>query len=394
MDRMQGVVPALVTVLMLAMSAPAAVTPQQIQALRAPDGGIQPQAVIGDGGRIHLIYYKGEHRGGDVYYVHSDDAGKTFSDPLRVNSRPVTAVAMGGVRGAHIALGRNGRVHIAWMGARGGEGGQHGHGHGDVEMWYTRLDGNGRSFEPQRNLLTVSGALDGGGSVAADEQGNVYVAWHGLPKNQSVRDEASRQVWLAVSKDGGASFNREMPVTPAGEGVCACCGMRAFATADGTLLMLHRSATDLVNRDMMLTWGRAGQPLRHLKVDPWQVNRCPMSTAVIRPAPGGAAIAWETDGRVFAGLLDTQTGKLSAPIEPPGTSRERKHPSVAVSADGTIALAWTEGMAWNRGGKVAWQVFDAAGKAIEGAAGSVPGVPAFSLVSIVPKPQGGFVLIY
>ena len=41
------------------------------------------------------------------------------------------------------------------------------------------LSDEGSAFEPQRNVMQFAEGLDGGGSVAADVQGNVYVAWHG-----------------------------------------------------------------------------------------------------------------------------------------------------------------------------------------------------------------------
>src|SRR5947209_16049514 len=39
----------------------------------------------------------------------SEDAGRTFSTPLQVNSRAGSAIAVGNIRGAHLALGKNGR---------------------------------------------------------------------------------------------------------------------------------------------------------------------------------------------------------------------------------------------------------------------------------------------
>src|SRR5207253_4479287 len=43
--------------------------------------------------------------------------GETFSEPLRVNRHPGSAIAIGNIRGAHLAVGKNGRVHVAWMGS-------------------------------------------------------------------------------------------------------------------------------------------------------------------------------------------------------------------------------------------------------------------------------------
>jgi hypothetical protein len=40
-------------------------------------------------------------------------------------------------------------------------------------MLYTRLNDSGQAFEPQRNVLLFAEGLDGGGSVAANNLGNV-----------------------------------------------------------------------------------------------------------------------------------------------------------------------------------------------------------------------------
>ena len=53
---------------------------------------------------------------GDVFYVHSGD-GVRFSKPMRVNRHPKSAIAMGNIRGAQLAVGKGGRVHVAWMGS-------------------------------------------------------------------------------------------------------------------------------------------------------------------------------------------------------------------------------------------------------------------------------------
>src|SRR6266545_2936373 len=85
--------------------------------LRVPNHGIQPQVAVDGKGVVHLIYFKGDPGAGDVFYARSDD-GTHFKHPLRVNSQPGSAVATGNIRGAHLALGKNGRVHVAWNGSK------------------------------------------------------------------------------------------------------------------------------------------------------------------------------------------------------------------------------------------------------------------------------------
>src|SRR4051812_46176732 len=87
----------------------------KVTLLRVPNGGIQPQTMVDEKGVVHLIYLAGEPRSCDVFYVRSHD-GENFSQPLRVNSESASAIAIGNIRGAHLALGASGRVHVAWMG--------------------------------------------------------------------------------------------------------------------------------------------------------------------------------------------------------------------------------------------------------------------------------------
>src|SRR6478735_5529736 len=167
-----------------------------VHILRTPDGGVQPDAVLDAQGVLHVVYLKGDPAASDVYYVRRPAGESRFSTPLRVNSQPGSAVAAGSIRGAQLSLGRNGRPHVAWNGSgriqpKSPDG---------VPMLYTRLNDAGDGFEPQRNLMTSTAALDGGGSVAADARGNVYVIWHAAAKG-APQDESHRAVFMAWSKD-------------------------------------------------------------------------------------------------------------------------------------------------------------------------------------------------
>jgi hypothetical protein len=227
--------------------------------LRTPAGGIQPQAVGDPEGAIHLIYFKGEAAAGDLFYVRQPVGRGRFSDPIRVNSQPGSAIAVGTVRGGQLALGRGGRVHVAWNGS--GK---------NMPMLYARLNDAGTAFEPQRNLIGDTSVLDGGGTVAADRAGNVYVAWHAV--KGSARGEGQRRVWVARSADDGKSFSREAPAWAEQTGVCPCCSMRAFADRSGSVYLLYRSASAGVNRHIyLLASADRGQSFRGTLVHKWKV---------------------------------------------------------------------------------------------------------------------------
>jgi len=120
---------------------------------------------------LHLIYFKGNPEAGDILYVRKEAGSHHFSEPIRVNSQPVSAIAIGSVRSAQIAAGKGSSVHVAWMGSRMA---QPRGPDGAAPMLYARLNDAGTALEPQRTVAQFAGGLDGGSSVAADNFGNVY----------------------------------------------------------------------------------------------------------------------------------------------------------------------------------------------------------------------------
>jgi hypothetical protein len=360
----------------------------KVTVLRVPQGGIQPQVVADAAGTIHLIYFRGDPRQGDLFYARSRD-GATFSEPIPINSQPGSAIAIGNIRGAHLAVGKNGRVHVAWMGAD--KAGPRAPG-GASPMLYTRLNDAGTAFEPQRNLIHSAVGLDGGASLGADSDGNVYVAWHAPPPG--VQGEENRRVWLTRSTDDGRTFAPEAAASPAGTGACGCCGMRAFCDRAGNVYVLYRAATEKVDRDSYLLVSRdRGVSFQAENLSRWKINACPMSSYTL--AEGGRTVlaGWETDGQVSFVRLDPASGRHGDPVSAPGPGRGRKHPVVVVNGQSESILAWTEGMGWNRGGSLAWQVFDKDGRPTT-VKGTAPGVPVWSLVAVYSRPDGGFVVLY
>src|SRR5437899_7599972 len=88
----------------------------QVRLLRPPDDGIQPQAAVDSKGVVHLIYFKGDPKGGDIFYVRRAPGQEQFSKAIPVNTHPHTAMALGTIRGAQLAVGKNARIHVAWDG--------------------------------------------------------------------------------------------------------------------------------------------------------------------------------------------------------------------------------------------------------------------------------------
>jgi hypothetical protein len=356
----------------------------RVEIAAVPGGGIQPQAAVDSAGTIHLLYFKGEAAGGDLFYVRRGAGESAFSQPMRVTSEPGSAIATGSVRGGQLALGRNGWIHVAWNGShpveRGGE--------PQTPMWYSRLRPGATAFEPQRAIGRHTRHLDGGGSVAADGSGGVFIAWHAAGAQDG---EPHRRIYVAASVDDGAQFREEQAFGD-DEGACGCCGIETIADSRGRLHLLYRAAGANIHRDAMwLTVGPNGASAP-VRLQPWELAACPMTTFALANAPGGIAAAWETEQQIFTARLDPARQTVSAVTPMPGTGL-RKHPAIAMNSAGDQLIAWTEGTAWARGGSVAWQLFDSRGRSLASASGA-GAVPVWGLVAAVARKDGSFLVLH
>ena len=366
----------------------------RVRIARVPESGLQPQVAVDGAGALHLLFYTGDYRNGDLAYAVSHDGGRAFTRSIRVNSEPGSALAAGTIRGGQIALGKAGRVHVAWNGSK-----QNGPMNPDAKkpgspMLYSRIAASGAAFDPQRNLMTHTFGLDGGGAIAADRTGNVYVAWHGIDANEAAgpkTGEARRRVWIAKSADDGRSFAPEAKAWSQDTGACGCCGMKIFADEQGEVSALYRSATESVHRDIyLLRSDNEAKSFDGRLLHKWDINACPMSSMDIAGRDGRTIGAWETGGQIYWSRIDDAGAE---PTAAPGEGKGRKHPRVALNSRGEMALIWTEGTGWQKGGSLAYQLYDRSGRPVD-APVQIPGVPAWSFGAAAALHDDRFLLIY
>jgi hypothetical protein len=262
-----------------------------------------------------------------------------------------------------------------------------------LPMLYTRLNDVGTAFEKERNLIKQTFGLDGGGSVAADGSGNVYVAWHG--KHQGDPDgEEGRGVWIARSRDGGKAFAPETRAYKETTGACGCCGLSIFAGSNGTIYILYRTAKEMVHRDIyMLVSKDDGKSFTGRLVDKWSIGACPMSSMTFAEGPDVVAAAWQTEEQVFYAKIDPTTLQMSDSIPAPNKGKLRKYPALAVNSTGETILVWSEGTGWGKGGSLEWQVYSKDGKPA-GEKGNAADLPAWSFGAVFARPDGGYTIVY
>ena len=192
-----------------------------IVTIRTPNQGRVPEVVLDQRGVLHLAYGKDQ----DGYYVQSRDGGKTFSAPIKINQRAGT-ITVGAERGVKIAIGKDGVIHVVWLGHYQKGGG----------IWYTRSTDGGKTFAAERNVQDTNIGCDSP-AIVADSSGVLLVFWLDgrLPKD--AENPVSDAIILARSTDNGANFPRNEVVKYDFAGrACACCRIEARLSGEDVYL--------------------------------------------------------------------------------------------------------------------------------------------------------------
>src|SRR5436190_4211541 len=327
-----------------------------VRVVHTPNGGEVPDAEVGANGAIHIAFVKGE----DAYYVESDDGGKSFSQPPRINSQPGTVHPANMFRGPDLALGQNGRVHVIWyVNAYQRKLPQN-----EWGVFYSYLDPGQTTFAHEMNL---NHKPSDNYSLAADDRGHVAVVW------------MAGKLFLTESSDNGASFRtQDIPIADP----CECCASRALFSKPGVLMISYRDKADNV-RDMHLITRVGGDGTfqkRRLSSTPWPITACPMTGAFLSNQAVQTVAAWETKGDVFyarIGASDRAPNEIKV--------ARGKWPIALLSPDGKVLVSW------KTGSSLSWQKFDLNDKA-EGLVESTRSLNANRHAGVVSK-DGSFILI-
>lgn len=352
-----------------------------VQFSRVPDSGIQPQVILGPDQTVHLLSFHGDPAAGNLHYRTRSRKG-TWSEPKQIDPSEGTAIAIGTIRGGQFALGRSGVIHVVWNGS--GKARKQGE---ESPLLYSRLDPVSHQFEPVRNLIQNAYGLDGGSTLAADKNGNVYVIWQAKGEKQG---EEHRRLFLAHSGNDGSSFSAERPIFRNNTGICACCSMLAETDPDGNLMVMYRGVKERSSRNVYLIKSKdQGMTFESEMFDQWNINNCPMSSFGLLLSESASLAAWETEGKIrLASLKDD-----SMTIYKPNGGNNCKHPRLALGTDGKILVVWTEGTSWGKGGNIAWQLYDKEGKPTR-VRGRKEGLPVWSFATPLALPDGQFEIIY
>jgi hypothetical protein len=170
--------------------------------------------------------------------------------------------------------------------------------------------------------------------------------------------------------------------------------MKTFVNNKGDVFALYRSATQSVHRDIyLLRSSDRGRTFQGKLLHKWDINACPMSSMDFAENAGVLVCAWETGGQIYWTRITGAAGVAGDPIAAPGEGKGRKHPRLAVNSKGEILLVWTEGTGWQKGGSLAYQLYDPSGHPATDLK-QIPGVPTWSFAAAIALPDDAFSILY
>jgi hypothetical protein len=388
-----------------------------VRAVPCPKGGYQPRALADAAGAIHLLYLGGEPARADLYYVHSEDVGATFSEPLRVNSIPGGVDGSTAFRGASLALGEDGILHVVWLASE--------HASPDPprrQVVYAHLVRGGKAFEAERGVVHARFGMDGTPALALRGP-QVFVFWHApgdepmptvdpttkkgaarhKPEEEPIEDEPQvgpgesaplplRHVWMVTSSDGGKTFDEERAIDTRGDGASPGCSLAAACDEEGTLYVLYRSHIQRMRGTFFLVSENGGKTFEPRFVDLMRALADIPTGESLKVGPRGLIAAWESKGTVMWSKVRKDTDRVKGPMSPKNSEGWCGRPALEENTKGGLVLAWFEGTQ-QKPERLAWQLFAAVERRIV-SGGKLEGVNELSTPAVVARPDDGFLVFY
>jgi hypothetical protein len=328
-----------------------------------------------EGRRVAAAWIASSDAGADVFAAVSDDGGRRFGAPVRVNEMAGDASG-NGEQPPRVVLG-DGAMTVVWVSKRSGVSG----------IRAARSTDGGRTFSAARTISPdgVTGAR-GWESAAIDDAGVVHAAWldgrHAAPHTpgaKHVHGAMRQDIVHAMWRDG-----EPVVETPVADNVCFCC-KTGVAARDRDVFVVWRHLFPGGVRDIAIARSADGgrtfaAPVR-VSADEWKIDACPDDGPALAIDGGGAIhVAWPTllqDGAIphmaiFEAVSRDGGATFSPRTRVDGSASGASHPRMAVSRAGLRAVVWDE--VASEGRRVMYRGAGSAVALAEGGSASYPAI--------------------
>ncbi len=291
-------------------------------------------AAFDEKGRLWRVSAHERH----VLVSHSEDSGKSFSQPVKVNTEAEDILGDGENRPKIVV--RKGVVYVSYT--QGLAKPMTGH------IRFSRSLDDGKTFSQP---LTVNDNLEIIGhrfeSLGVNDNDQVFIAW--LDKRDlSVAAKKGEKytglgVYYAVSDNNGVSFR---PNVKAADHACECCRVALAMDTNGIPVIAWRHVFGKNTRDHAILRLDGKSELIRLSHDNWEIDACPHHGPTTSIAQDGVYhFAWfdnapERHGLFYAHSSD-QGKSFSSPLNFGNFKAQAGHPHV-LSLGKRVLVVWKE----------------------------------------------------
>ncbi|MDG2420896.1 MAG: sialidase family protein [Gammaproteobacteria bacterium] len=258
--------------------------------------GSTPSATLDSEGRLWVAFVQNEF----VYVSQSNDLGKSYSDPVAVNSVAEDAEHNGENR-PKIIVDESGTIFVSWTLKTSPR--------FTGEIRFSRSIDNGKSFEAPRTInddnLFTGHRFE---TLFLSESGHLYLTWIDKrdleAKLEKGEEYIGAAVYYAVSDDKGASFSKNYRVA---NNSCECCRIAIAPKGPENIAILWRQVFGEDVRDHAIAeLTPTGETLvtNRASFDEWHINACPHHgpTMALSSLSGDYHMSWFTNGDVNQGI--------------------------------------------------------------------------------------------
>ena len=276
----------------------------------------EPQVAIENDGHVYVAYGSGD----TIFVSVSNDKGKSFGSPVKVAE--TGKLSLGMRRGPRITANKGNVTVTAVYGATGK--GQD----GDIATF--RSTDHGATWFAGAKVNDVSAAArEGLHAMTVSSDGTLACSWLDLRSRGT-------KLFMATSKDGGASWSKNQLVyeSPSGS-ICECCHPSLTYDPFGRLTIMFRNSLNGA-RDMYVTSTSNGQTFSQatkVGTGTWMINACPMDGGMIFSGDSSARGAiWRRENTIYYEFSGNDLGELAL--------GQGKQPWAAVGGEGDIYAIW------------------------------------------------------
>jgi hypothetical protein len=311
----------------------------------------EPVVAAATDGSAYTVWVEHLSGGTADVYLSRIAPDKTRATPVRVNHDPGVATAWRGDPPS-IAIAKDGAIYIAWTGKSDVK--SH-----DTNLYLSTSRDSGKTFEPPIKVNDdPKPARHGMHSIAMGHDGRVHLAWldernikpsapMGKHRGEMAEKESNNEVFTAYSDDGGRTVSRNQLIASE---ACPCCKTAVTTSNDGHVYIGWRQVLKGDYRHIAVAAstdrGQTYSPPVIVADDQWVIAACPVSGPSLSAGDGGALrVLWYTEGKAGDdGLYIAQSrdgAKTFAGRQLVSKGNVRGNPALVAKPDGkSFAAIW------------------------------------------------------